>query len=580
VAHERTSTVLEEASSLMSERADIETKQRLLRGFHAHFILSDEEVSSLTLTSVPIDEFFFVTLVKAKKISKDCDILLGLEHQTLGLEITDQISKNINLAFQKLYKWIQKELKNLNIENPQMNASIRRAIRVLAERPSLFQNCLDFFAEARERALSDAFYTALTGNSTSPADSRSFKPIEMTAHDPLRYVGDMLAWTHSASVGEREALEIMFVSEGDEIAKGLQSGRENEPWRLVADDKDATPEFDAVKALNELVDRDVSGAARILRQRVEQIIRSNEDTMLAYKLANLLGFYRYTFSRLLGNNSVLLESMISLEGEALRQFRSLIRDHIGALQGEFQQTPSDLGPPEFLRDALKQLNAILNTYDISISASEDREEEFQPVLAEAFEPFISGCENMARNIESPAKHLFIINCRLSAVVTLEPFTFTEKCVAGLKAAVADDSEKLLLTQYLFLCEESGLKGMFDAIDGIALAKKEDIESIRSMALFQPQVLTQASQILDDFLPSALMDAMENLKLLQDSELARQITEEAAGKFCDAFERIEIALTYIDEAVKADSGSAECDTITESLRDRFPRTTGELRVLLS
>lgn len=34
----------------------------------------------------------------------------------------------------------------------------------------------------------------------------SLRPIEMQAHDPVRYVGDMLAWTHQAIASEREFL--------------------------------------------------------------------------------------------------------------------------------------------------------------------------------------------------------------------------------------------------------------------------------------------------------------------------------------------------------------------------------------
>ena len=33
------------------------------------------------------------------------------------------------------------------------------------------------------------------------------RPIELHAHDPLRYVGDMLAWVHQAIAAEREFLE-------------------------------------------------------------------------------------------------------------------------------------------------------------------------------------------------------------------------------------------------------------------------------------------------------------------------------------------------------------------------------------
>ncbi|KAL7620019.1 Golgi transport complex subunit 6 [Parahypoxylon ruwenzoriense] len=579
-AHQETSSVLEQASTLITQRRNIETKQQVLKAFRERFVLSEDEVASLTQTAEPVDDRFFAVLAKAKRIRKDCEFLLGFESQTLGLEVMDQTSKNLNLAFQKLYRWVQKEFKTLNLENPQINSSVRRAIRVLAERPSLFQNCLDFFSEAREQILSDAFYLALTGTSASGAKDHSIKPIELVAHDPLRYVGDMLAWAHSAAVSEREALEILFISDGNEIAKGIQEGRENELWRLMADEADGPPEFDAVKALNELVDRDVSGAARILRQRVEQVIQTNEETILAYKLANLLGFYRVTFSKLLGEDSLLLQSMTNLESEALRQFRSLMRDHITTLEGEFQHTPSDLGPPEFLQDALAQLGAIMQTYETSLAADGDREADFEPVLAESFDPFLAGCANMARHITPPSNSVFLLNCHLAAKTALSPFGFTRARVDRLQAAVDEHSAKLVESQYGFLRAGSALEPLFAALASLSDAKREDVARIRDLDPLRPEALARAAQGLDDFLPSAVMDAMENVKHVQDAKLARDVTEEAADRFCADFEHVEELLVAADELLAGEQGESESEEGESSLRALFPRTTGEIRVLLS
>ncbi|KAI8627563.1 oligomeric complex COG6 [Xylariaceae sp. FL1651] len=593
-AHEATASTIEEASSLMTEKKNVETKQQLLKAFRDHFTLTEDEVASLTLSSEPVDDQFFIVLAKAKRIRKDCEILLGFENQTLGLEIMDQTSKNLNHAFQKLYRWIQKEFKTLNLENPQINSSVRRALRVLAERPSLFQSCLDFFAEAREQVLSDSFYLALTGTSASGAKDRTVKPIELAAHDPLRYVGDMLAWAHSATVSEREALEVLFVSDGNEIAKGMQEGRENELWSLMADEGDeGPPEFDAVKALNELVDRDVSGAARILRQRVEQVIQSNEETILAYKLANLLSFYRFTFSRLLGGDdveAVLLQSMVSLESEALRQFRSLMRDHIATLQGEFQHTPADLGPPDFLQDALKQLAAIMQTYETSLASSttstsagenEEADGEFQPILAESFDPFLAGCENMARSISTPSNSIFLINCLLAAQSTLKPYSrFTSHRLASLRSAADEHISKLVDAQYAFLVSESSLAPLFSALRPLRADSPEDTAKISTLGPAQPDALVSASQGLDDFLPSAIMDALENVKYLQDARLAREVTEEAAERFYADFEHVEELLILADELREKRSGKQDKGEEGPSLRALFPRTTGEIRVLLS
>lgn len=574
-AHVETRPVLDEASELMSQKRNAESKRQLLQAFNNHFIVSEDDIAILTSTVEPVDDRFFSVLDRAKRIQVDCEILLGAENQRLGQEIMDQTTKNINGAFQKLYRWIQKEFKALNLENPQISSSIRRALRVLAERPSLFQSCLDFFAEAREHVLSDAFYSALTGSKVDGDEDKSIKPINLVAHDPLRYIGDMLAWTHSATVSEREALESMFISEGDEIAKGIQAGRDNELWSRYAEEE--VPVFNAIKALNDLVDKDIAGIAQVLRQKIAQVVQSHEETILAYKIANLLNFYRITFSKLLGDGSALLDTLKSLEEASLRQFQSLIGDTNAALQSESHQVSRDLSPPDFLQDGLKQLSALMKTYDSSFSVAPSREEEFRPVLKAALEPYIAATDAMAVSLAIPEKQIFSINCWLSAKTVLSIFSFTAEHVSHLQEKTQLSSAELVEYQYSFFLQSSGISAVIQAIRNNT-GLDDDLLSTEA---FKPQVLTSASQILDDFLPSGLMDAMENLKHLQSATLAREITEEAADRFCEDFETVEEKLVAVDELTEhLQNGDEDGDVQHSSLRALFPRTSGEIRVLLS
>lgn len=46
------------------------------------------------------------------------------------------------------------------------------------------------------------------------------RPIELHAHDPTRYVGDMLAWIHQAMAGEHEFLSSLFEVKDDKRMVG------------------------------------------------------------------------------------------------------------------------------------------------------------------------------------------------------------------------------------------------------------------------------------------------------------------------------------------------------------------------
>ena len=574
-ARKQNALVLEDASALFGQKQELETKKQLLEAFNKHFIISEEDLLALSTSTEKVDDRFFAILKRVKQIYVDCQILLGSENQRLGLELMDQSSKNLNVGYQKLYRWVQKEFKTLNLENPQISSVIRRALRALAERPTLFQSCLDFFAEAREHVLTDAFYSALTSPTGENNQNPGAKPIEFYAHDPLRYVGDMLAWTHSATVSEREALETLFISEGDEISKGFQAGREAEPWS--AEEAEA---FDGRKALGDLVNRNLSGVARALRQRVEQILQNHEDAVLMYKMVNLIGFYRVTFDKFLGVDSNLVEVLLSLGESALRQFRKIMSDNVTSIQNDLSVLPADLRIPDFLDENLTHFSALLKSYESSLTPAASRTADFEPILAQALSPFLSVCEKMAKETDEPEKSIFLANCILATKVTLGTYDFAQDRVLELDEQLGNLTFILTEYQHAFFLHTSGLHPLL-----AALAPLDDsvgsLLKIPTLPPFHRQTLADASQALDNFLPSALMDAMENLKHLSSTRVAHEITAGAAERFCEDFEFVEGKLAAVDELKEGKvDGEGEGVGDTFLLRSLFPRTSGEIRVLLS
>ncbi|KAF3010569.1 Golgi transport complex subunit 6 [Curvularia kusanoi] len=566
-----TGPVTEEASSLIDQKKQIESRHQMLNAFSSHFRISDDQITILTSTAEPVNEEFFQVLTRVKKIHHDSQVLLGTEDQRLGLEILEQSSKQLNGAFQKLYRWIQHEFKTLDLENPQISASVRRSLRVLAERPTLFQSCLDSFAEAREIILFDSFQTALTGSKTDTSHIAT-KPIDFYAHDPLRYVGDMLAWTHSTTVSEREALEVLFVSDGDEISRSIQAGLESEPWLRTDGDHES---FDGKKALNQLVSRDLTGVVRLLRQKTEQVIQSHEDATLAYKIANLIGFYKGTFVKLLGQDSDILALFDTLQASAMRQFRANMRDHVATVQSDLAVAPVDLSPPDFLEYALQTLGLLAKSYDTSVAAVDDSNRDFEAVLAEALDPFLGGCVNLQKDMQQPNAAIFAINCLLAVKNALSDFKFTVERVSDMGETIDEHITALVDYQHQYFLHESGLYTLHEALSEIAEIP-ESLKTIPRLPAFKDEALVATSQQLDEFLPSALIDAAENLKQLSDRSMVQEITEEAASRFCEDFENVEKKIVAAEDLLYQD----EDEEAGVRLRDLFPRTSGEIRVLLS
>ena len=74
------------------------------------------------------------------------------------------------------------------------------------------------------------------------------RPIEMNAHDPRRYVADMLAWVHQALASERELITSLF---------GQDSQR----------DAPLSPKDSQLLSSNALLDRVMDGVCRPLKVR-------------------------------------------------------------------------------------------------------------------------------------------------------------------------------------------------------------------------------------------------------------------------------------------------------------------------
>jgi hypothetical protein len=123
------------------------------------------------------------------------------------------------------------------------------------------------------------------------------RPIELHAHDPLRYVGDMLAWVHQAIAAEREFLESLFSVGGD--------------GRMVGSAR-AIPEVnksDEEEWIADMMDASVSKLCVPLKVRIQQTVRSQQSCIVSYKIANLLQFYLVTMIKTIGATSLLSKTI-------------------------------------------------------------------------------------------------------------------------------------------------------------------------------------------------------------------------------------------------------------------------------
>jgi hypothetical protein len=135
---------------------------------------------------------------------------------------------------------------------------VRKALRVLRHSPSHYVHILELIASSRRTEVTRRFLLALTSGYGGMA------PLEMRAHDPVGYVGDMLAFAFRAFRVEGELVKTLFLCDDPEERK--HDGDEE----FVGDNESDSKPMCAA----EMLGQSMGGLARPLKTRLSQVIVS------------------------------------------------------------------------------------------------------------------------------------------------------------------------------------------------------------------------------------------------------------------------------------------------------------------
>lgn len=365
----------------LKQELDVTTqRQEIVSCFLRDYQLSNEEINALK--EEELNENFFKALAHVQEIHANCKVLLRTHHQRAGLELMDMMAMYQEGAYERLCRWVQAECRRLgDTDNPEVSELLRTAVRCLKERPVLFKYCAEEVANMRHNALFRRFISALTRGGPGGLP----RPIEVHAYDPLRYVGDMLAWLHQALASERELVHALLdpdaVVDTGPTARQLSKSSESEHGKIESD-------------LTFVLDRIFEGVCRPFKVRVEQVLQSQPSLIVAYKLSNQLEFYTYTISDLLGRETALCQTLWTLKDAAQKTFFDILKSRGEKLLRYPPLVAVDLSPPQAVREGVTVLLEVIETYD-SMMIPPEKKPEFDPVISALLDPIIQMCEQAA-----------------------------------------------------------------------------------------------------------------------------------------------------------------------------------------
>lgn len=447
-------SLLDRAGSLREQRQEIATRQSIITLFLSRFTLTTDEAEAITSREVPIGKRFFAAMSKAEQIRDDCQVLMAGEDgpTTAGLEIMAATSSYLEQAYEKICRWCNFEFRQMGRDAQlDVTPSMREAVQRLKQRPELLSEALSYLSQTRQSALLSSFTDALTRGGPSGLP----RPIELHAHDPLRYVGDMLAWVHQAIAAEREFLEALFGVKGDGRMVGSVRNfekSEEEEW------------------MSELMNAAVGKLSNPLKVRVQQTIRSQESSITLYKIANLLYFYSLTMRRTIGPDALLSKTLTEITDlshwvflEAVQaQGRSLLR---------LSLNPEDrsVSPPLAILDHAQVLREIMVVYESSLSDDDTTEEQnaaFKDILDKMVDPAVEMCVTASDQKQKLRswwdRPVFVLNTLTYLESVLEPFSFTEDKQQMLQGLIESRLLQLTEEHYNGIVADSGLGDIIEA----------------------------------------------------------------------------------------------------------------------
>ncbi|KAF8633476.1 hypothetical protein AX15_001436 [Amanita polypyramis BW_CC] len=522
---EASKDLLERASTLREERKEAETKKVIATVFLQKFTLSKEELEAITERDVSIGQRFFAAMDKAERIRDDCRLLMSGEDGAptqAGVDIMAATSSHLEQGYDKIFRWCSNEFRQLSRDAQyEVNQTLCKCIQRLRRRPELLSEALSILSETRQTTLLASFTTALTRGGPSGLP----RPIELHAHDPMRYVGDMLAWVHQAIAEEREFLEALF---------GIKSD-----GRMVGSIRKFDENVEEEEWVRELMDYGVGKLCVPLKIRVLQTVRSQESSIVSYKIVNLVQFYLVTMRRTLGDNAAVTKTLEEITDVAYKVFFDSI-DAQGRALLRIPLDPDDLSVVSSLAilDHCQVLREIMVIYQSSLLGDEDettRVSGFRKVLDIMVDPVLETIFTTSEEKRLRTKWdqpVYALNSLIYLQSVLEPYQFASEKQDMIQGVINGRIALLINDHYQSVMSDTGLVHAMEICEGHQ--RQEPLSRVPGM---QPADLQKALRQFSSWLSGSEVVHSSRLSQLTVQQYHAEIHQAVLAKVARAYRTI-------------------------------------------
>nr|CAG4650862.1 EOG090X03SX [Simocephalus serrulatus] len=520
----RTHRLMSQMTSFQTASNQLSLEHHVATKMIEAFQLTPSEVAELQSFDRPITPEFFTALRKSKQIHQQCKLILQSGHQPTAFEIIEQMASIQEIALERLYRWTQHQCRN--IDSPDSNVLLPQAVSYLQDRPVLLRYVVDEYCTVRRGLIARSFLDALTigGPHGTP------RPIELHAHDPARYVGDMLAWLHQMTPTEKENAQALL--------KGCDKSDVSE---LVK------------SALSNITE----GVCRPLRLRLEQVISPDIGPAVLHTLSGLIRFYLNTIGEVVPN-SALIETLNDIFDQCHHTFLTSLESHVNRLLERIQPPSQDLSPSVGVNQLLNLLRDVLSGGHIVDAQPSD----VADVVNRVVDPLLQCIEDTANRLPRVDQAAYTLNCVYQIHSSLSLYEYVDERLENLQGMMENQLAHLSTEQATSLIHSLGLGPV------CALLQNQGEEEILS------NIPGMDSSSLQSFLVKldALLVAPDALQLAQWKLLI-------SGSHRKTIQRraLDTVLSIYGQLYDAVHNPANCYTNPTSIMPRTPQQVRDLLV---
>ncbi|KAG7824237.1 hypothetical protein KL909_002235 [Ogataea angusta] len=476
-----------EVKELIQKRDLVKIKKSLLAAFRSNFSLSAYEEH--VLHNGDVDQEFFNVVQKVERIYANCDILLSMNNDKLGISIMNQMSSHLQHANERISNFLRKNLNSIYVQNdfaknPDSIANFQRAlVSVLSRNKDEFDSTVSDIIENRSRIVSEEFMSQLNGYSDK-IRSKPKKSFLMSSYDSKRYLSDVLAYLHSVIANELEMVESLFTFDQEVSA-------------------------DLLPVIRTVVNKVLGSLSRPFKSSYETILRQETKPRVVVELYQLLGLYKHMFEKLTRDNS-LIESLTQLQKDSFKKLLILLSLKMKEIKVESEVEEIDeevLGLPDWLMDFYSEFLGIFdyhsNTDKTFLNVDKSEENELFRLLVD--EP-LELLNTISRKLKfsKKSKKIFIINCLDFMLSKIELISLLSSKAAFIQEMLEQTVQSLIIDEFNQLLHNSGLFDIYNLVNMIY--KLEDdffdvslYEPITENKLFNVATFQQADLKLQEFL---------------------------------------------------------------------------------